>query len=70
MSCRCKGKCSKEKESNGGRGIFEDGNKMCSVCMVYIKTNELRCYCCKSKLRTKPTRSKSRHKRLELIVRY
>lgn len=66
----CKGKCDHEKSSNGGRHTFEGGNKMCSTCHKYIKTEELRCYCCKVKLRVKPTRSKSRRKRLETVVRY
>lgn len=74
MPYKCKGKCDHEKSSNGGRhpfaNTFAGGRKMCSVCMKYIKTEVLRCYCCKTKLRAKPTRSKSRAKRLESVVRY
>jgi rRNA maturation endonuclease Nob1 len=70
MPYKCKGKCDNEKSSNGGRNAFTDGRKMCSVCMKYIKTDELHCYCCGVKMRIKATRSKSRAKRLENVVRY
>lgn len=71
MPYTCKGKCDHEKSSNGGRYTsFVDGNRMCSICRRYIRTEELRCYCCGVKLRVKPTRSKARAKRLEMVVRY
>ena len=70
MPYKCKGKCDNEKSGNGGRGALKDGRKMCSMCHKYIKTEVLRCYCCKAKFRVKPTSSKYRAKRLETVVRY
>ena len=70
MPYKCKGRCDHEKSSNGGRDAFKDGRKMCTICMKYIKTEEIRCYCCGVKLRVKPTRSKARAKRLETVARY
>jgi len=47
----CKDKCRFEKRKGGGKYLYRDGFKICTVCVKAIKTNELRCYCCKSVFR-------------------
>ncbi len=62
--------CRDEVEISGRRRPYENGYKRCDVCCKHIKTDVLRCYCCGVKMRGKATRSKSRAKRLETVVRY
>ncbi|HUT06290.1 MAG TPA: hypothetical protein VMW74_06345 [Nitrosopumilaceae archaeon] len=51
MSCSCNGICSRQKiEPVKG---FASGQKYCSVCAIYITTENVFCQCCKRKYRTK-----------------
>ena len=51
MPCNCRGKCSTVKKPEPGTGIYKRGYGRCNVCSVYIKTEEIRCFCCSMKLR-------------------
>ena len=49
----CKGICVRytgEKISNGLK--YSSGYKRCTHCSLFVKTIEIRCPCCKAKLRT------------------
>ncbi len=51
----CKGICVRytgEKISNGLK--YSSGYKRCTYCSLFVKTTEIRCPCCSTKLRTKP----------------
>ena len=51
----CKGTCDQyvaKKPSSGGR--YENGQKRCQVCEVFINWEGLWCPCCHYKLRGKP----------------
>ncbi len=51
MSCSCNGICSRQK-TEPVRG-FHKGQKYCSVCTLYITTEEPICFCCNRKYRIK-----------------
>ena len=51
----CKGICVRyigKKIPNGLK--YSSGYKRCTHCSLFVKTIEIRCPCCKAKLRTKP----------------
>lgn len=51
MSCSCNGICLRfQQEQVKG---FATGQKYCSVCVMYITTELLYCFCCNRKYRTK-----------------
>lgn len=52
----CQGLCYKEKPADGIK--YSEGWKRCSVCGKKIKTDDVRCYCCRYPLRTKVRVSK------------
>ncbi len=51
MPSNCRGKCSTIKKPEPGTGIYKRGYGRCQVCSVYIKTEEIHCFCCSAKLR-------------------
>lgn len=63
----CKGRC--ENEYKGTHAGYIEGKKRCTVCEIYLKTTDTRCYCCNNRLRTKPQCGLHRKKRLETVVR-
>lgn len=34
-------------------GRYQDGAKRCSVCGIFMYTDETNCFCCNTRLRTK-----------------
>lgn len=50
MSCSCNGYCNRQK-AEPVKG-FARGQKYCSICTIYITTNEIFCPCCHRKYRT------------------
>jgi hydrogenase nickel incorporation protein HypA/HybF len=59
MGRTCRGICIYSKGvpmSNGKR--YENGQKRCSYCGLFLETSEVRCPCCKTILRVK-SRSKN-----------
>ena len=51
----CKDLCSRFKRVSFGFGreIYQNGLKYCSMCSRFIETDQYRCSCCKSNLRSK-----------------
>jgi len=79
MAPTCKGLCEKEPKrrkydnptkKRGELGRYDFGYRRCSICQRFIKTEEVRCYCCSVKLKTGPYQTKSKKKKLETIARY
>lgn len=68
MAPKCSGLC--DREVKRPKGPYINGYKRCSTCTKFIKTDELRCYCCSTKFRTVTHKSKSKKKRLEMVARY
>ena len=61
MTNSCKNICHRLRASfTHGRLRYVDGHKYCAMCEVYFKTDELRCVCCKARLRVKPRNHKSK----------
>ena len=59
----CNGVCVRykaKKPASGGR--YENGQKRCQVCEVFLKTDEMWCPCCGLRLRSKPRNSKYKAK--------
>ena len=53
--CACKGLCDRykaKKPKSGGR--YENGQRRCQVCEIFIKWEGLWCPCCAYRLRTIP----------------
>jgi hypothetical protein len=64
----CKGTCDRyiaKKPSSGGR--YENGQKRCQVCEVFITWKGLWCPCCHYKLRGKPRNKVFKAKLAEAI---
>ena len=56
----CYGLCERLKSLSIKNNLrYKTGQKRCSLCAHYFITDESRCPCCKTRLRTKP-RSKKR----------
>ncbi|PBO84820.1 MAG: hypothetical protein COA77_07540 [Thaumarchaeota archaeon] len=61
----CKGTCTKHKAIKPSNSIrYGIGQKMCSICEIFINWNGKYCPCCNYMLRTKPRRTKTRQKLL------
>ncbi|QLH10772.1 hypothetical protein DSQ20_04270 [Nitrosarchaeum sp. AC2] len=60
MTYRCNGICVLHKVIPFSTRKYENGQKRCSFCSIFIKTQNLRCICCHSLLRTKSRTSKNR----------
>ena len=56
-SMTCKGICHRHRAQERSGDRYANGQKRCQVCQIYMKCDELRCPCCKSKLRTKSRNS-------------
>lgn len=59
----CKGICIDFKIKTHGPkdgGRYENGQKRCSICNIFIKWSGIRCPCCGTALRMKPKNSKKR----------
>jgi len=69
MSFICKGKCEKFKSIHTHGFRYEDGEKRCSVCTIFIKIDDIRCPCCSAKLRTKSRISNKLESKKNLIFR-
>lgn len=54
-SMRCKGLCQSNKiGSIKQKGNYNQGQKRCTICGVFMKTDQIRCPCCNYVLRTRP----------------
>ena len=57
----CKGICIKFKaKPYNGRSRYENGQKRCQTCMLFLTYEENRCPCCRSLLRITPRANNSR----------
>lgn len=65
MASRCHGLCDNELTADGVE--YALGWKVCKSCWIKVKTDSIRCYCCKYPLRTK--RRKTKNSKKELIVK-
>ncbi len=65
----CKGKCSSIPNFKGRNVSYKDGQKRCTACEIYFSTEEIFCFCCHYKLRSKPQCGLNRKKRLATIPR-
>ena len=54
MTLTCLNLCNKIKETPKTNNIYSSGFKRCRFCEVYLKTNEVRCPCCKTLLAYRP----------------
>jgi hypothetical protein len=63
MVATCKGLCDKEPIISARNKLYDNGYKRCSTCAKFMKTDELRCYCCTHKLLKYSLQSKARKKR-------
>lgn len=64
MAAQCMGLCDSEKSADGIR--YDLGFKRCSVCYKKIKTEDVRCYCCKYPLRSKVRVSRYKGEKLRI----
>jgi len=55
---KCRGLC----KGQPVKAHYIDGFKRCGNCGKFIKTTEISCFCCKLKLRTKPSAGIRRHR--------
>ena len=53
MSQHCKGLCDKDKRFKVSSPYCHTHGKYCSVCTKKVKTNEIRCPCCRTVLRVR-----------------
>ena len=59
MSNICKGICIRKKAGGSSNRLRDAlGQKFCSICKIYFDQDDLRCKCCKTKLRTKARSSR------------
>jgi uncharacterized paraquat-inducible protein A len=63
MATSCKNICQMFK----GQGVsmknkYQNGQKRCSLCGIFMKYGGIRCPCCKTILRTKPRNSLTKNK--------
>ena len=57
----CKGICIRFKATGyKGRHRYENGQKLCPKCELFISCLDVRCPCCKVKLRITPRGNKAR----------
>jgi len=65
----CKGICTRHKAQKpitGGR--YNNGQKRCQICEIFIETDKIHCPCCGLKLRTKPRNKKYKDKLREARI--
>lgn len=61
MTAYCKGICQFHRiEIHQPKDKYKKGQKRCTYCGIFLETQDIRCPCCKSILRTR-----SRHKKNE-----
>ena len=64
MATSCKGICEMFKgDGTSMRLKYQEGQKRCSYCEIFLKVSGLRCPCCKTILRTKARNRFSKIKR-------
>ncbi|NJN45113.1 MAG: formate dehydrogenase accessory protein FdhE [Anaerolineae bacterium] len=64
MAQTCVGLCDRLKSISMRNGLrYLTGQKRCSLCAHYFHTEDTRCPCCKTRLRSK-ARSRNKHKNL------
>ncbi|RDJ31199.1 MAG: hypothetical protein DWQ18_03525 [Crenarchaeota archaeon] len=57
----CKGICQKFKaKTYRGKSRYEDGQRRCQTCTIFLKWSKNRCPCCNSLLRITPRANNSR----------
>lgn len=63
----CIGLCERLKTAPMRNNLrYQAGQKRCSLCAHYFNTEDSRCPCCKTRLRSKPRSRKSKLNKLEL----
>ena len=55
MSQICKGICHRHKAKSMSNGLrYREGQKRCCLCDCFFLTEDVRCVCCSTKLRSRP----------------
>ena len=67
MSSECKGLCDINRESQLKLG-YKNGQKYCKKCEKYFLTDEIKCKCCKNKLRCSKKYNKTWKDRISSFV--
>lgn len=63
MAQICNGLCERLKTTSIKNSLrYQTGQKRCSLCAQYFYTEDVRCPCCTTRLRSKP---RTRHKKLK-----
>ncbi len=58
----CKGRCQPYRAIKPfGQSRYKNGQKMCSICEIFLNWDGKHCPCCNYTLRTKPKGTKTRH---------
>ncbi len=64
----CKGVCTKHKaQKTNGINRYVEGQKMCSICEIFMYWEGIHCPCCNYTLRTRPRNTKNR-RQLQMIL--
>lgn len=68
MGVSCKGVCDRYKSTGTSMQFkYQEGQKRCTSCGIFIKCDGVRCPCCNMKLRTNARNRLSKIKRLENV---
>lgn len=67
MPANCRGICSRLRSKVENRIAYKTGHKRCIYCDVYFKTDDLRCPCCSSRLRSNARNSSVRDERYKRL---
>ena len=60
MGISCKGVCINYKHTSIHNGMkYSSGIKRCTECQIFMDIQEIRCPCCRTKLRTKARNKKT-----------
>lgn len=58
--CSCKGNCIGLKHDIQNRKRYENGDKYCPRCLIWVKTEFIRCECCNEILRTRARNTRNK----------
>ena len=69
LGIRCKGLCQTwELGVIKLTGRYNRGQKRCSICDIFLKTQKIRCPCCNYVLRTRPKNKKQSFQSKNLLI--
>ena len=67
MGQTCHGLCEYQKSPSIKNNLYKMGHKRCSLCTLFFVTDEIRCPCCKTRLRVKSRTRKRKLKHMDVI---